>query len=138
MSVPGASAARPAPSLAVRLGLWAPVVIYMAAIFYIQSLSSPPSPPGLNDKVEHLLGYGLLGLLAARATAGGLGRRVSLGAALLAVALTSGYGITDEVHQGFVPERTRDLFDWYADTAGAVLGTSAVMAWGILVTSRTR
>lgn len=118
--------------------LWVPVVLYMAAIFYIQSLSSPPSPPGVNDKVEHLVGYGLLGLLAARATAGGLGNRLSLAAALLAVALTSGYGITDEFHQGFVPQRTRDVLDWYADTVGGLLGASSVMAWGILITSRTR
>ena len=56
----------------------------------------------------------------------------------LAVALTSGYGITDEVHQGYVPLRTRDLFDWYADTAGAVVGAGLVAVWGILVSSRTR
>lgn len=119
-------------------GLWLPVLAYMAAIFYIQGLSSPPSPAGVNDKSLHLAGYALLGLLSARAAAGGLGRPVTLGAALLAVAVTSGYGITDEVHQGFVPLRTRDILDWYADTAGAVAGAVLATTWGILVTSRTR
>ena len=119
-------------------GLWLPVLVYMAAIFYIQGLSNPPAPAGANDKVLHLLGYAALGLLAARAAAGGLGRRVTLGAALVAVAVASGYGITDEVHQGFVPERTRDILDWYADTAGAVAGAALATAWGILGTSRTR
>jgi VanZ family protein len=118
-------------------GLWLPVGAYMAGIFYVQSLSSPPSPGGIDDKVLHLLGYALLGALATRATAGGVGRRVTLGAALAAVALTSGYGITDELHQGFVPMRTRELLDWYADTAGGVLGAGALTAWGILV-PRTR
>lgn len=117
--------------------LWLPVGVYMAAIFYVQSLSSPPSPAGLNDKVTHLLGYALLGLLATRATAGGMGRRVTAGAALVAVAITSGYGITDELHQAFVPMRTLELADWYADTAGGALGAVAAAAWGILVTSRT-
>ena len=110
----------------------------MAAIFYIQSLSDPPSPGGLNDKLSHLLGYGGLGLVAARACAGGMGRRVSLASALTAVALTSGYGITDEVHQMFVPLRTVELLDWYADTAGALAGTAMCMAWGILLRSRVR
>lgn len=118
-------------------GLWLPVVAYMAAIFHVQSLSSPPAPGGVDDKVLHLLGYALLGALATRATAGGAGGRVTLGAALAAVALTSGYGITDEIHQGFVPLRTRELTDWYADTAGGALGAWALTAWGILVTSRT-
>jgi VanZ family protein len=110
----------------------------MAAIFYVQSLSLPPAPPGVNDKLLHLGGYALLGLLATRATVGGLGRRVTLGAALIGIAITSGYGITDEIHQGFVPMRTRELADWYADTAGGAIGAWAVTAWGILGTSRTR
>jgi len=110
----------------------------MAGIFYVQSLSSPPSPAGIDDKVQHLLGYALLGLLATRASAGGLRRRVTLGAALIGVAITSGYGITDEIHQGFVPMRSRELADWYADTAGGSIGAMAAAAWGILVTSRTR
>ena len=110
----------------------------MAAIFYVQSLSAPPAPAGLSDKVLHLLGYALLGVLGTRAAAGGLGRRVPLGAALIGVAITSGYGITDEIHQGFVPMRSRELADWYADTAGGAIGAVAAAAWGILVTSRTR
>ncbi|MGE0394051.1 MAG: VanZ family protein [Vicinamibacterales bacterium] len=128
-----------APRSWTRLaGLWVPVAAYMAAIFYVQSLPSPPAPAGVGDKVLHLLGYALLGALATRATAGGAGRRVTLGAALAAVAVTSGYGITDEIHQGFVPLRTRELADWYADTAGGALGALVLAAWGILVTSRTR
>jgi hypothetical protein len=118
--------------------LWVPVLAYMGAIFFVQSLSVPPSPPGLNDKLTHLLGYALLAWLTTRACAGGLGRRVSLASAMTAVALTSGYGATDEIHQMFVPLRTVELFDWYADTAGGLLGTGGAMAWGILVPWRVR
>ncbi|MEQ1896151.1 MAG: VanZ family protein [Vicinamibacterales bacterium] len=125
-------------ALCRALWLWTPVLAYMAAIFYVQSLSNPPSPPGLNDKFSHLLGYAGLGLVAARACAGGLGRRVSLASALTAVALVSAYGITDEIHQMFVPLRAVELLDWYADTAGALVGTAACMGWGILVHSRAR
>ncbi len=120
------------------VALWLPVAAYMALIFHVQGLEAPPSPRGVNDKILHLGGYALLGVLGARATAGGLGRSVSLAAALTAVAIAAAYGVTDEVHQGLVPMRTRDILDWYADTAGAVAGVGLVMGWGILGTSRTR
>ena len=32
------------------------------------------------------------------------------------------YGITDEFHQTFVPGRNADLFDWFMDIIGAVVG----------------
>lgn len=31
------------------------------------------------------------------------------------------YGITDELHQYFVPGRSSDILDWVADTTGALL-----------------
>ena len=42
------------------------------------------------------------------------------------------YGVSDEVHQMFVPGRTAALDDVVADTIGAVVGTGACWAWGIL------
>lgn len=35
--------------------------------------------------------------------------------------LTVLYGMLDEFHQSFVPNRTRDVYDWLADSAGALL-----------------
>ncbi|MCA9424620.1 MAG: VanZ family protein, partial [Candidatus Omnitrophica bacterium] len=40
---------------------------------------------------------------------------------LIAIALSALYGISDEFHQSFVPERTSDIFDWFADLVGASL-----------------
>jgi len=34
---------------------------------------------------------------------------------------TSLYGVTDELHQYFVPGRTSDVLDWIADTLGALI-----------------
>lgn len=34
---------------------------------------------------------------------------------------TSLYGVTDELHQYFVPGRTSDVLDWTADTIGALI-----------------
>lgn len=39
-----------------------------------------------------------------------------------AIALTSLYAVTDELHQVFVPGRSCQLSDWAIDTAGAILG----------------
>lgn len=38
-----------------------------------------------------------------------------------ALLFTSLYGITDEVHQYFVPGRSSDILDWVSDTLGALL-----------------
>ena len=40
-------------------------------------------------------------------------------------ALTSLYGIIDEIHQSFTPGRSCSVFDWFADTAGAAAGIFA-------------
>jgi VanZ family protein len=43
-------------------------------------------------------------------------------ARLASAVLGSFYGMTDELHQLFVPGRTCDVWDWTADTLGVVLG----------------
>jgi VanZ family protein len=109
----------------VRAVLWAAVGAYLALIFYLSSLPDPL--PALTervwDKALHFVEYGGLAALVAAAllASGAAARR----AALLAVALASAYGATDEVHQAFVPNRSSDVRDWVADTVGAALGAAA-------------
>jgi VanZ family protein len=87
-----------------------------------------PRIPGL-DKVLHAGGYGLLGILFYRAyrsrwpNASGW---ATANASLISAAL---YGLTDELHQSFVPSRTADPWDWLADTLGALLGVAAYGGW---------
>ena len=119
----------------LRPHLWAPVVIYMAAIFYVSSLTNPPVPAN-TDKPLHWLAYLGLAVVVVRALAGGLPRRISFGIAAAAIAITIVYGATDEVHQLFVPGRTGDVYDLMADAAGALAGTIACVAWGIISPSR--
>jgi len=114
----------------LRPHLWAPVVIYMVAIFYASSLTNPPVPAN-TDKPIHWLAYLGLAVLVVRALAGGLPRRISLGVAAAAVAITIAYGATDEVHQLFVPGRTGDVYDLMADAAGALAGTIVCIVWGL-------
>ena len=101
-----------------RAWLWLPPLLYMALIFYLSSQSEPMPAVTTRvwDKALHFIEYGALCVLLCRALHGeGL---AALRLAIVAVALTSVYGATDEVHQSFVPERNAGADDWLADTTG--------------------
>ena len=119
-------------ALASVAGLWGPVVAYMALIFAISAQQQPPLPPQLSDKQGHSLGYMGLAVTVGRALAGGLTAGASLPAAAGAWAIASAYGATDEWHQSFVPGRSADVHDWFADATGALIGAGACWAWGII------
>lgn len=98
-----------------------------AAIFVASSLPASELPqigfPGV-DKLEHGLAYAALGAAVARA----LGGPPSwLGRWGLAAALAIGYGVSDEVHQLFVPGRRFDVADLLADAVGATIGAAAYL-----------
>jgi VanZ family protein len=96
----------------------------MAVIFALSAQSRPlpflPSAVLSEDKLLHLAEYSALGLLLFHAL--GTGGRPPVRAAALALLLASLYGASDEIHQYFVPDRSCDVFDWMADTAGGALG----------------
>jgi VanZ family protein len=108
---------------------WGPVAAQMAAIFFASSLTAVPSlPAGLSNYTGHLVGYAVLGALAVRGFAGAAWAGVTPGAVWRAVLLASAYGVTDEWHQVFVPNRFAGADDCLADTAGALVGALAVLA----------
>ena len=112
--------------------LWAPVVIQMALIFGASSASDPgPLPPHVSDKTAHFAAYAVLALLLIRALAGGRAEGMTWRRALLAIALTTAYGASDEFHQRFTPGRTSDLLDLTADAIGACGGVAAgyIVRW---------
>jgi len=108
----------------------------MAMIFFVSAEPSAPLPERVSDKAAHLAAYAVLAVLSARAVGGGPPRRLTPTIALAAFAITSGYGAFDELHQMFVPGRCADMADWYADSAGAVVGLGACWAWGIIPRSK--
>lgn len=114
------------------LVLWAPVVVYMAAIFYVSAQSSPPAPGGVPDYVLHAIEYFGLAVVVFRAVAGRLGSAVTATRLQRTLAITLAYAISDEVHQLFVPYRTADVRDVLADIAGAAIGLCACWAWHII------
>lgn len=73
------------------------------------------------DKIVHGALYGGLGFLFLRALLRGRYLNIPMLSVILAIVLTSLYGVTDEYHQSFVPGRTPEIHDWIADTVGAAL-----------------
>ena len=107
-----------------KILVWLPAVLYMALIFYLSSRPAPPAakelPIILQMKVVHLFEYGFLSLLFywALANTTGLSQARCF---LWAVVLTVLYGVTDEIHQLFVPTRTASFWDLVANFIGASL-----------------
>ena len=93
----------------------------MAWAVVILAFTSIPNPELAGarhaDKLAHFAGYGLLGLLCMRATTG-----ATLRAAAFVLVAVSAFGAVDEWHQQFIPGRSQDRADWFADTLGASLG----------------
>ncbi len=100
----------------VSSGAWAAVIFAASAL--------PGSHiPGRFGYLAHLLEFGVLGALLARALHDDGDRA---GSQAVAFALASAYAVTDEVHQAFVPGRCVDALDWLVDTAGALAAIAAV------------
>ena len=98
-------------------------------LFGFSSLSTLPSPPGDFSFYDvHIAAYAGLGALTARATGRGL-RNVSWRAVVVAILISSLYGVTDEYHQVFTPGRSFDVLDMVADAIGSIVGASAIGAW---------
>jgi VanZ family protein len=108
----------------------------MALIFVVSALSAPPSPQQVGDKTQHALAYAGLATLAVRATAGGRVGGITVPALLTAWVVAAAYGVSDELHQAFVPGRSADVADAVADALGAAAAVVAAGAFGIIVRSR--
>jgi len=108
-----------------RFWLKVPAILYAVLIFGLSSFSKTPSvkiPIWNFDKLVHMLEYtvfGILLMLAFRSNQIGKPmRRANLQSSILGVL----YGLSDEIHQYFVPGRTSSLADLGADALGILLG----------------
>jgi VanZ family protein len=114
---------------------WGPAVAWAALIFALSAqpglrISSDASVDGPARHLAHAFVYTVLLVLVVHGL-GTLGRPLTLRTAAVAAAITVGYGITDEVHQTVVPERTGQAVDVAYDALGAALGLAIVWGWGV-------
>ena len=90
-------------------------VLYMALLFTLSSIPTLPLPRIIRyeDLILHAIAYGVLYMLASQAFP-----RTSAWMILLFVVV---YGLSDEIHQWFVPGRVCDPLDFAADCAGGTI-----------------
>jgi len=79
--------------------------------------------------------YGVLAALLARYVLSGA---VAVRAALVTVACVTAFGAADEWHQKFIPGRRTEFADWVADSAGALVGAAAMIAYAVRKTAPSR
>lgn len=118
---------------------WGIVVLYMGAIFWASAQPALPGfAAGVSDKLLHATTYAGLAFAIVWASTGGCLTRVTLRHAVGAIAASTLYGLTDEIHQAFVPPRAADPLDLLADAAGAAAAAGAMWAWSIIARGRGR
>jgi VanZ family protein len=106
---------------------WLPLLLYCLLIFIqssypaTQSLSSIPHM----DKLAHAGAYALLGFLMFRVFQTTRIRKSAVLLVTLSALVSSLYGVSDEIHQYFVPSRTADIVDVAADSMGSLVGAIA-------------
>lgn len=105
----------------------------MAFIFAASSVPGTQLPGRLWDKLVHFTVYALLGALFVLPLAGGRLSGVTLKTAAAALLLSVLYGLSDEWHQSFTPNRTSDPMDVVADALGAGAGVLAVLLLSVVV-----
>ena len=105
-----------------QLKYWLPVYAYLILIFYFSSQSIIPASALLAGKfyirpyLQHILIYTGLALTIHRAA--NYSKNNSI---FLIIFSTTLYGLTDEIHQHFVPGRAFEFLDIGMDFLGAVL-----------------
>lgn len=102
-----------------------PVVAYAALIFSLSSLAAFPEAVSLSfgfDKLAHFAEYYFFGCLLCRwLSATGRGRKRGFVLAMTML-IGTGYALSDEWHQSFVPGRDASLWDALFDSLGVGIG----------------
>lgn len=101
--------------------LWLVTAGYMGLLFFLSSREKFAfTLPADSDKIIHALAYMPLGLLFYLSlSVSGMRRRLLIAAALFSLL----YGVSDEIHQLFVPGRYASVGDVIADAVGAFIGS---------------
>ena len=112
---------------------WLPLIVYCLAIYIQSSRPSPERIPDVQffDKFLHVAAYCLLGVLFFRAYATLAFKHDKTRLILISIASAIVYGISDEIHQYFVPFRHADILDVIANSIGSICGVWFFYFWKI-------
>lgn len=104
---------------------WIAVIGWMMVIFLVSSLPGSTIPPifPLQDIAGHFIIYTILAILFARALKISIPNVKASRLYFWIIVFGIFYGLTDEIHQYFVPGRCMDIKDVLIDGLGTVLGS---------------
>ncbi|MBS1538697.1 MAG: VanZ family protein [Bacteroidetes bacterium] len=107
-----------------------PLALYSLLIIYLSSLSSPNIPDfgfSWQDKVIHAGAFFVYGIVLQLFLAKSLGiasRKIYI---IIYFLIGCFFGASDEFHQYFVPGRSCEFLDWFADTIGLMLALGVIL-----------
>ncbi len=113
-----------------RYARWPGVAAWAALIFALSSIPNnfEPSRSAIPaDKIVHGIEFGMFALLLAWSLARPRGTTVTARLALVTLVVASAYGVSDELHQRFVPGRDVTAGDLLADIFGAAMGVCVAL-----------
>ena len=110
---------------------WLPLILYCLFIYIQSAKPSPEQIPSFPfvDKVLHFAAYGILGILFYRAYQTLRIKDNKRMLVLLSVVSATLYGVSDEIHQSFVPFRDAEIADIIADFIGSACGVWLYHLW---------
>lgn len=116
---------------------WLPLILYCLAIYIQSDLPSIEHIPSFefSDKLLHFCAYAVMGILFYRAYQTLRIKGDPRLLMLISIVSASLYGISDEIHQYFVPFRDASIWDAVANALGAVCGVYLYHFWA---TSRAK
>jgi VanZ family protein len=117
-----ATGLREKPRRLVRVVALVAAILWAVLIFCVSAIpgSGFPSHPNILNVVAHFGEYLILAVLVTLVF--NSPNQALWKTALIALAIASLYGGSDEIHQLFVAGRSADPLDWAVDTVGALLG----------------
>jgi VanZ family protein len=121
------SGLREKPRQIVRIIALIAAILWAAVIFFLSSIpgSGFPSHPNVLNVIAHFGEYLVLAVLLTLAL--NSPGQALWKTALIALAIASLYGGSDEIHQLLVEGRSPDPIDWATDTLGALIGALATI-----------
>jgi len=104
-----------------KIFYWAAVIFYCSIIFYMSSLpgSNIPGPEGVDLSFLHVFEYAILAHLLYFSIKEDV--KDNRKAVIYSIALSFIFGITDEIHQIYVPGRSFDYIDMFFNLIGSAL-----------------
>ena len=110
---------------------WFPLIIYCLAIYIQSDFPASEHIPTFefSDKVVHFLAYAVMGVLFYRAYQTLRFKDNLRMLVLISIVSATLYGVSDEIHQYYVPFRDASITDAIANMLGAICGVYIYHRW---------